>query len=251
MKTIIFFREGLSGHYLKSLVNDDPYRMTFRLDKYLPGIYKNPDPNIDRCECVHKHLIDWQKLSVEYDLILTIQVQKKIYHAIYNNFYKKYLIENPHLQQDFREWNRNQLFWYDVTYYNMKEYHRLYQHDLIDNSFQNIINFDHILEIEYIEHIFKKYYNRNLTANMRRIVTEYANLQLQYDLSADDTSMHNIIESIPDKAFVESPWFASYCIFKYETNNHLDESQRLWCIDAMTTPIDKKCLIEISSRYSS
>jgi hypothetical protein len=131
----------------------------------------------------------------------------------------------------------------------MKEYHRLYQQDLIDNSFQNIVDFDHILEIEYIEHIFKKFYNRDLTANMRRIITEYANLQLQYDLSADGTSMHNIIEAIPDKAFVESPWFASYCIFKYETNNNLLESQRIWSIDSANTPIDKPFLLKISSQY--
>jgi hypothetical protein len=251
MKTIIFFREGLSGHYLKSLINNNSDPMTFRVDPWHSGIYDDIKPKVEQVKCLHKHLVDWQNLSSTYDLILTIQVQKKIYHAIYNNFYKKYLIENPHLQQDFQEWPRNQLFWYDVTYYNIKEYHKLYQQDLIENTFENIVNFDNILEIDYIEHIIKKFYNRDLTNNMRRIVKEYAGLQLQYDLSADEIRMQDIIAAIPDKAFMESPWFASYCIFKYETNNQLDENQREWSIDSVTAPIDKKFLLEISARYRS
>lgn len=249
MKTVIFFREGLSGHYLKSLVDDDPTAMKFRVDPWYPGLYENMQPKNDQCKCMHKHLVDWQKISAQHDLVLTIQVQNKIYHAIYNNFYKKYLIENPQLQPDFANWTQNKLFWYDVTFYNIKEYYVLNRRDLLENTFENIINFDQLLEIQYIEHIFKKYFNRDLTDNMRRIVTEYANLQLQYNLSEAETSMQDIVQKIPDKAFIESPWFASYCIFKYETNKNLSESQRLWSIDSVTKPIDKRFLLQISSQY--
>lgn len=249
MKTIIFFREGLGGHYLKSLIDDSTNPMKFRVDPWYPGLYYHKKFVVEDCVCLHKHLVDWQKLSASFDLVLTIQVQKKIYHAIYNNFYKKFLIENPHLQQDFKNWSQNCTFWYDVTYYNLKEYYGLYQQDLAENTFQNIIDFDNILQVDYIEHIIKKYLGKDLTHNMRRIVSEYAALQLRYDLSGSETDMQDIIRVIPDTEFEESPWFASYCIFKYETSNNLSESQREWSIDSVSTPIDKKFLLEISAKY--
>jgi hypothetical protein len=250
MKTVIFFREGLSGHYLKSLVDDSDQPVSFRIDPWYPGIYNNPRPTkLENCRCIHKHLVNYREIEQQRDLILTIQVRHKIYHAIYNIFYKKFLIENIKQQKNFKTWTNNLSTWYDQTFYNIKEYYQLYQQDLVENTFSNVIEFDHLLEIDYIEHVFKHYYNKQLTCNMSRIVNTYAKLQLQHNLSRDGQCMADIISALPDQVFWESPWFASYCIFKYETNNHLLENQRQWSIDSVTKPIDKQFLIAIADQY--
>jgi len=250
MKTVIFFREGLSGHYLKSLVDDSNEQVNFRMDPWYPGIYDNQHTvKIENCVCVHKHLSNYKFLESCYDLTLTIQVRRKIYHSIYNNFYKKFLVENTDQQENFKNWTGNLSTWYDRTFYNIKEYYQLYQQDLIENTFSNIIEFDNLLELDYIEHLFIQYYNRPITENMKRIVNTYGQLQLQYDLSGQEQDMQDIISALPDQIFLESPWFASYCIFKYETNNNLQENQRQWSINLITKPIDKEFLLSIAHRY--
>jgi hypothetical protein len=251
MRTLIFFREGLSGHYLKSLITDSQAEMTFRVDSWKPGIYnqRRVDNSNDSCVCMHAHLTDWQQLNQDFDVVLSIQVHKKIYQAIYNNFYKKYIVENPHLQQDFKNWKNNQLFWYDTTYYNTKEYYELYQQDLANNVFENVIDFDRILDIDYVDEILNKYYGKNVTKNTRRLVKTYSDLQLCYDLSRPDKNMKDIVADLPDCVFIESPWYASYCLFKFETNNNLTENQRQWSIDSIQEPIDKSTLLKIATQY--
>lgn len=250
MKTLIFFREGLSGHYLKSLIDDSDRPIGFRVDPWYPNIYNTPRPMLrEDCMCVHPHLVDHENFSKDFDLILSIQVRQKIYHACYNNFYKKYLIENPHLKEDFANWQSNMLFWYDVTYYNIKEYHWLYQQDLVTNTYKNIVEFDHILEIDYLQQVFSRYFNRSLTDNMKQIVNNYASHQLKLDLGGDQKDMRHIVEPIPDALLEQSPWFASYCIFKYENNNLLQENQRQWSIDLVQRAIDKDFLIGIADQY--
>ena len=250
MKTMIFFREGLSGHYLKSIIDDDSKPIGFRVDPWFPGQTRGPMIR-EACKCLHPHTVDWQDYIQDYELILTIQVRQRIYHACYNNFYKKYLVENHHLVRDFENWTANQLFWYDVTYYNIKEYHGLYQQDLSQNQFANVIEFDRLLEADYIEHLLQHYYNRPMTDNQRRIVSQYAGVQLQRDLSQAHSSMQDIVNEIQDEDLLRSPWFASYCVFKYETNNGLTEDQRLWSIDNIDRPVDKDFLLSIANRYQS
>tara|TARA_R110000868_G_scaffold210565_1_gene460636 strand:- start:77 stop:679 length:603 start_codon:yes stop_codon:yes gene_type:complete len=198
---------------------------------------------------VHKHLSNTEFLESHYKLILTIQVRRKIYHGIYNNFYKKFLVENIDQQENFKNWTSNLSTWYDQTFYNIQEYYQLYQQDLIENTFTNVIEFDHLLDLDYIEQVFRQYYNRPVTENTKRIVSTYAQLQLQHDLSGNEQSMKDIVSVLPDQVFLDSPWFASYCIFKYETNNHLQENQRQWSIDTITKPIDKKFLLSIADQY--
>lgn len=250
MRTIIFFREGLSGNYLKSLIDDSDESVKFRMDPWKPGTYDKLefDESIN-CICTHKNLVEVDKLIKPSDLVLTIQVREKIYHAIYNNFNKKFLIENPHLQKDFDCWQKNLSFWYDNTFYNIKEYYNLYQQDLIENQFENIVEFDKILELDYIEYLFDLYYKKPITQNTIRIVEGYKSLQLQYQLDKRGQDMQEIISVLPDQAFLDSPWFASYCIFKYETNNHLEESQRQWSVNDIARPIDKQFLLSIADKY--
>jgi hypothetical protein len=250
MKTLIFFREGLSGHYLKSLVDDSNVQVNFRMDDWYPGIYNSVRPlKKGNCVCLHKPLYNSKYLESQYDLTLSIQVRRKIYHGIYNIFYKKFLVEFPDKQEDFKNWTGNLSTWYDQTFYNIKEYYQLYQQDLNENTFSNVIEFDNLLELDYIEYLFKQYYNRPISENMKRIVNSYGQLQLEYDLSGNEQDMQNIISVLPDQIFHKSPWFASYCIFKYETNNNLQENQRQWSIDLVTKPIDKEFLLSIANQY--
>lgn len=248
MKTIIFFREGLSGHYLKSIIDDRVTPVNFRMDPWYPNAPTNSFRH-EQCICVHKNLVDYKTLAQQYELVLTIQVRKKIYQAIYNNFYKKFLVENPDLQQDFNQWQSNMFTWYDRTFYNIKEYYQLYQQDLVDNMFSNIVEFDQLLDLDYVEQLLMHYYHRPITQNIQYIVNTYSKLQLTHDLSGDECTMQDIVEALPDQVFLQSPWFASYCIFKYEINNGLQESQRQWSINLATRPIDKEFLLSIAQQY--
>ena len=262
MKTLISFREGLSGHYLRKLIFDSTENINFRVDPFIPNVPQQIQHQIEiqkkylgdnYCVCMHPKNINTDidfNIEKNFDLILTIQVYKKIYNALYNNFHKKLLIDNSQLQTSFQTWHENKIFWYDLAYYNIKEYYELYQRDLIENTFPNIINFDLLLDIDYIQHIFQKYLNRSINNNTRLIVEKYSNLQLKLNLPNDEKDMKDIVGVLPDNVFVESPWFASYCIFKFEKNNNLSELQRRWQIDSIDNVIDQKFLLKISDQYN-
>lgn len=250
MKTLIFFREGLSGHYLKSIIDDTVDTMNFRVDPWYPGIYQDqPDELTEDCVCLHPADVDPLEIMPKFDLVLNIQVYDKIYHAIYNNFYKKFLIENPAEQVKFNTWTDDCVYWYDRTYYNIKEYYRLYCQDREVYSFPNTVNFDHLLDHNYVEQLLNQYFNKGMNNNTRRIIAEYSSKQLQIDLTTKSKHMQEIAHSIPDQEFVRSPWFASYCIFKYENNNGLSEHQRCWSIDTLARPIDREFLLSIADQY--
>lgn len=256
MKTLVVFREGLSGNYLKALINNSQNKINFRIDSCFANVYRQPENlEIDNivgpvCDCFHKKYIDLTQIQKKYDLTVTIQVYQKIYHGIYNNFHKKLLIENTELKKNFQHWSNNLPFWYDLSYYNLKEYYQLYQQDLTENTIENIINFDFILDINYIEHVFQKYLNRPINNNTKRIVHEYRSKQMMYNLSNNETDMRDIISALPDDVFIDSPWFASYCIFKFEVNNNLSESQRQWSIESIDQVINKSTLLKISQQYN-
>lgn len=259
MNTLILFREGLSGHYLKALIDDSPDTLQFRVDPWYPGIYDNLEcpkngkmktSTPSECHCCHRKDVNLQKALSSYDLVLSILVNRKIYHGIYNNFHKKLLVEQIDLQARYENWHRQSRFWYDIAFYNLKEYYDLFQRDCVENTISNVIDFDFILELDYIEEIFQKYLHRTINDNTRRLVTSYRAHQLQYDLSGDEKTMEDIVEPIPDDEFAVSPWFAAYCIFKYETNNQFSESQRLWSVDEINCVIDKKILLDIATKYN-
>jgi hypothetical protein len=251
MKTLIFFREGLSGHYLKSIIDDTADPIGFRVDPWYPGIYRDElyDPQED-CACLHPDGVDVESVVKEFDLVLNIQVYQKIYHAIYNNFYKKFLVENPTEQDKFKSWTDDPVYWYDRTYYNIKEYYHLHAQDQNKYALPNVVNFDHLLEDDYIADLLEQYFSKSINNNTKRIIAEYRSHQLQYELTKTGQSMADIVSALPDQAFIDSPWFASYCIFKYETNNNLLESQRTWSIDLMPHLIDRQILLSIADQYS-
>ena len=243
------FREGLSGNYLRSLIQDSDQEIDFRIDKTYTSINQSTYTKKYACKCAHLKDIDIKTVHITYHPILTIQVHKKIYHGIYNNFHKKLIVENQDLNADFAHWHNNARFWYDTAYYNIEEYYRLFRKDTEQNTFPKIIDFDHILEIPYIEKIFRQYLDREISDNIRHRITAYARLQLPYDLSGNETQMCDILDIIPDHEFERTPWFAAYCIFKYEMTNQLSDSQRLWSINSIDKPVDKDWLRNISSQY--
>lgn len=249
---LVIFREGTGGNYLKSLIEDSDQEIGFRIDR--PHTITKPEYLVKTrrkyvCECKHLKDIDQHRVLSQYDPILTIQVHRKIYHAIYNNFHKKLIVENQDLATDFLRWQDRARFWYDTAFYNIKEYYTLFQQDREQNNFPNVVEFDHMLELRYIEKIFRQYLGRDLSDNIRHRVTAYAKLQLPYDLSGHQTNMEQIFEVIPDNEFERTPWFAAYCVFKYETANRLNENQRRWSIDAVDSIIDKQCLLNIARQY--
>lgn len=248
MRTLIIFREGLSGNYFKSLIDDVPVNVNFRMDPWTPGLYNKNQPMVksnDNCVCMHTTDPLYEQ---QFDVVLNILADQKIYHAIFNNFFKKFLIEDIDPEQ-YKNWKNALPLWYDKAFYNIKEYYKLLSMDQQNSQYKNKIKFDNLLEVQYIEEVFDKYYNRKLTDNMLSIIKQYREKQLDIELSRGGNDMETIVENIPNERFDQSPWFASYCIFKYETNNGLQESQRLWSIDTVTSPIDKKFLLEIKDKY--
>lgn len=245
MKTLIVFREGLSGHYLKSLIDDSPIEVMFRMDPWHPGIYDTLKPPGEDQSCVCLHQLPNAEYSDKFDRVFTVLVNESIYHAIYNVFTKKILVEQTS-HHEFDNWQDCMVTWYDRCYYNIKEYWELFQQD---TPLGHVIDFDRILDVTYIDQLFQQHYGRSLTDNQRRIVAEYGSKQLNITLRTADTSMQEIVDAIPDHLFQENPWFAAYCLFKFERNNQLPESHRLWTIDDVTQPIDRTFLLSIAQQY--
>lgn len=245
MKTLIVFREGLSGHYLKSLVDDENVEVKFRMDPWYPGIYDTLMPPKQDQTCVCLHQLPDPDYDKKFDVVFTVLAKQAIYQAIYNVFTKKILIEQS-TPAEFSAWQTNPVYWYDRCYYNIEEYWNLFRQD---QSLGNIIDFDRILDVGYISDLFQQHYGRQLTTNQRRIVTEYAAKQLDVNLTLHGQTMTEIVAPIPDHKFLESPWFAAYCLFKFERNNGLPESNRLWTIDSVTQPIDKQFLLTVAQQY--
>lgn len=248
MKTLIVFREGLSGHYLKALIDDLPVDIHFRMDPWYPGIYEERKRPIQETDNVCTHHFPDATREQQFNLVLHILADQKIYHAIYNNFFKKFLIEDADPEQ-YKNWKGNLAWWYDKAFYNIKEYYFLSTLDQENSTCTNIVNFDELLDEQYLEVFFKQYYNRTLSDNMKLIIKQYRNAQLPISLTREGSSMQEIVDPIPDKEFDHSPWFASYCIFKYEINNGLQEDQRLWSIDTVCQAIDKKFLLNLQYQY--
>lgn len=244
MNAFILFKEGLSGHYLKSILNGEETPGKFRMDPWWPGMGATKPP------------FDWSPVQCGHvspnhpvDLVLVILVRQRLYQAIYNVFYKKFLVEQC-TPEEYANWQSNLPLWYDRAFYNIRDYYQIFRQNTEQNQNPNIVEFDRLLDPEYVESVSLKYFDRPLTEAARRLITEYASHQLDIELTIDGSSMEEIVAPIPDARFQQSPWFASYAIFKFETNNGLTESQRKWSIDAVTQVIDRQYLLNLSQQYN-
>jgi hypothetical protein len=238
MKTLIVFREGHSGRFLQSVIQDT---------KASQASYRMED--LFRFNLMGTHELDLDKQQKEYDIVLRILPQHNIYNAIYNIFTKKTLLEEfPQFKLE--DWKQDIDFWYDKCFYLIDEYHTRIRQDICNNQYPNVVNFEKLTDEHYLDQVMQQYYNVSLTDNQRKLIQNYSRLQLSITLADDNQKeMTEIIEHITDQMLSDNPWFFAYCVFKFEKNNNLAESARLWSINNIITPPTRKKLLEIATQY--
>lgn len=255
---LVLFREGTGGNFFKTLFkNQDLGEPGSRIDRYI----KNPRLEFIETESNHlSYTIRIAHIDVsdehkkhhevdvnDFDIVVRILPHQKIFKAIWNNFHKKILVEE-NLSLD--SWQDDVVYWFDKCYYNIKQYYQLHKLDIINNTIIDIINFDQIEDIDYLREISKKYFLRDLTNDQIRFIQSYKSKQLGIDITDDlEKDMSKIVAEIPDERFLKDPWFASYCVFKYEKNNGFDESDRIWSIEEFKDCIEVEHLLDIANRY--
>jgi hypothetical protein len=239
MKTVIVFREGQSGHYLKSIT----------LDAGLHNVGFRMSENHKASSITLTHTDNYQEHMLQFDLVLRILPTKKIYSAIYNNFMKK-LINEQYSSVALDNWQSNSVFWYDLSYYNIREYYDLITTDIQTNRYTNIIDFDRLLDKNYLSDILYKYFQIDFNDSRETVRKTYEGLQLSVELDQDRVNMEDIADVIQDQLLLENPWFFSYCIHKYELANNLTPQNRLWSINNIDQPPTKQLLLSLAAQYS-
>lgn len=239
MKTVIVFREGQSGHYLKSIIlNDNLTGVGFRMSE------KHRESDI-----ALTHNNNYQEHTSQFDLVLRILPTKKIYSAVYNNFMKK-LIAEEYSTDVLDTWHNNPVYWHDRCYYNIVEYYNLITQDIQTNLYTNVINFDRILDKNYLSDVLSKYFQIEFTDSRETIRKTYEELQLSLNLDQNRSDMEDIIDVIDDTLLIKNPWFFSYCIHKYELANNFTPQNRLWSINNIDQPPTKHLLLTLAQQYS-
>jgi hypothetical protein len=238
MSTLLVFREGCCGRFVQAVVEESNADVGYRM------------PDHASQKLFATHVVDVDSHCQQFDLVLRILPDKNIYNAIYNNFSKKLMLEN-FSDFELKDYVRNPTYWYDICFYNIDEYFKLHLQDKQANKYKNLINFDKLLDKDYFAEILETYFDYKITKKQINIIEKYADLQLKIDLCHDNVvDMKEIIEPIPDHLFASSPWFFSYCIFKYENNNGLTEDQRTWSINLLTHIQKKSDLIDLAKKYA-
>jgi hypothetical protein len=223
----IVFREGHSGHFLQAVILDRPaesagYRMT--------DYYQNINSKVFLTH--NTESVDRSKFSPVFRILPTYN----IYNAIYNIFTKKILIEEfPKF--DLSTWVDDPVFWYDKCFYHIQECYHCIKNDIATNTIKNIVDFDKLTSIDYMEQWLRQNFNITMTANRRQLINNYTKLQLEIELKDNTvTSMHEIVTQLSDSMLTQNPWFWAYAVFKFEHNNNLPESSRSWSVTQFTTP---------------
>jgi hypothetical protein len=238
MKTGIVFREGQSGHYLKSIIlNDESKNVGFRMPERYPA-----------SSITLTHNNNYKKHKLEFDQVLRILPTNRIYSAVYNNFMKK-LITEEYSAAILNNWLSNPIYWHDRCYYNIVEYHGLITEDIHTNLYPDIIDFDQLLNRDYLSSILVRYFQSEFSENQEKIRKTYEELQLTLDLDQDSTSMIDIVDIVTDELLMKNPWFFSYCIHKYELANNLNPENRLWSINNIDQIPTKQLLLALAQQY--
>ncbi len=239
MKTVIVFREGQSGHFLKSVIlKNNLGNVRFRMDERYPA---------NNITLTHEN--NYDKHRAEFDLVLRVLPTRQIYHAIYNNFMKK-LIAEEYSALVLDTWHKDPLFWHDRCYYNIVEYHDLITADIQHNCYPNVIDFDQLLDSNYLSDVLTKYFQIVLDQDRDNIIQRYKSLQLPMDLDHLCTRMEDIVTVVPDDLLTKNPWFFSYCIHKYERGNNFTHKNRLWSINNNQQIHTKQLLLTLAQQYS-
>lgn len=221
----IVFREGHSGHFLRSVIlNDSADSAKFRMSDNFQnpnGIFLTHNTNL---------------VPNKFDPVFRILPTKNIYNAIYNNFMKKVLVEEfPEFKLS--QWVQDPIFWYDKCYYHIKEFYFLIKQDIATNTFKNVVDFDKITDCDYLQSWLAHNFNKTLNQNQILLIKNYASKQLAIELKDDTaTSMQTIISPFSNTMLEQNPWFWAYSVFKFEQNNGLVESSRLWSVNEFHRP---------------
>jgi hypothetical protein len=238
MKTVIVFREGQSGHYLKSIIlNNTLKNVGFRMTEH----YRANNITLT-------HDSNYKKHKLNFDCVLRILPTKQIYSAVYNNFMKKLIIEE-YSTTILDNWYSNPVYWHDRCYYNIVEYYKLITEDIETNLYPVVIDFDQLLHKDYLSSVLARYFHVEFDNSRENIRKTYKELQLNLNLDQDRTSMEDIIDVVTDDLLVKNPWFFSYCIHKYERSNNLTQDNRCWSINSINPVPNKKLLLELAQQY--
>lgn len=264
MKVLVFFREGTGGNFFKTLFeNQDLGEAGLRVDPWLTikqieySLQSGSQPLVTgpiQITIAHASTSDAYKKyhTVDpsgFDLVLRILPHHQIYKTIWNNFHKKIIIEE---KLSLESWQQDLTFWFDKCYYNIGEYYQLHKSDIVNNVIANVIDFDRIEDVDYLESVSQKYFSSSLTSEQIRFIQSYQSKQLNVRLSDDlEQDMSRIVSEIPRDRFAKDPWFASYCVFKYEKNRGLSESDRAWSVDQFDRYPGPDQLISIADQYRS
>lgn len=256
MNTLIVFMEGLSGNFLKILLTEQLDQVGFRIDTPVPSVctmqerqllYKKQllVGDLPPVACIHEADT---ALASRFDVVLKIIVRKKIYQAIYNVFHKKTLVEESG-PSPFSEWQLHRGYWYDKTYYLIADYYKLFSQDWANNTWPCVVNFDHITDHDYLSEVLSTYFNKSLTDKQHRIISQYGEKQLQLPLHVAATTMDDIVRPIPPDLFHRDPWFASYCLHRFEQTHGWSEQHRNFSIDSLPRVITAELLVKLQHLY--
>ena len=235
MKACIVFREGHSGHFLRSVILGDPATV---------ASFRMPDDLIKRRNGIEITLTHDANNIPDSDCVLRILPMQDVYAPIYNIFTKKILIEE-FAGFDLVNWVNDPVFWYDKCYYHIQEYHGQIQHDISTNIIANLVDFNQLTNLEYLGQLLEHYFCIEIDANRQALIENYARLQLQPDITNNSArSMQDILESITDDMLMQHPWFWAYAVFKFECNNNLTEQDRQWSVNNFKVPQTRLDLLQ-------
>lgn len=260
MKTVISFDEGCSGNFLAAILTNSEICKYHRIDA--PGnileysgmphfgwqgkphydwTIKNPE--LKNLIITHEHDVKKIKEVFGADTVIRIQTITGLFSALYNVFSKKHVLEQqtPVLSS----WPENLSLCYDLALEHIKDYYKKFTVSR-DYDTAIILDYGYFYNKEKLLDFAKLH---NLKITNENLIDEYIARQMPLMLDMPQCKrMEEIVELIPENYFVESPWFACYCIFCFEYINNLSEDKRLWSI-SHTPFLNKKTLVELSYLY--
>jgi len=251
-KIVISFDEGCSGNFLAALLSNSKISAFNRIDAkenilsydMLPSININGKiKNTKSIIVTHEHKTNIIKQISNVDLIIRIIPVTGIFTAIYNVFFKKAVAGQYTDVMD--QWPNNTAYCYDMTFEHIKDYYNKFSNRTLEHD-QLLFDFGWFYDADKLMQFVNKL---NIPCHMS-LIKKYQEAQLPLLLSLPNSNkMEDIVNLVPDEFFNNNPWFVCYCLFCFEQNNHLLESQRQFSIDQFDSIITARDLISLSSKY--
>jgi hypothetical protein len=247
MRTVISFNEGCSGNFLAAAMSDSSICEYKRIDTVNNVLNYSIVPSLSHIpkflsDIVVTHSNDYygiiNKLSA--NRVIRIEAITGIYNAIYNVFTKKHTTEQTSI---LKFWPEQPAYCYDMTFEHLKDYYIKFSHF---NFYRGEILFDFGWTLD-VDNMVNFLAGLGVQPNLD-LIKKYIMHQYSIILNQDLLDMTDIVNQITDSNFIDSPWWACYCIFQFEKNNKLSESNRKWTIDSLPI-LTKSNLINLSKLY--